>query len=214
MLKIERFICNPIRENTYVVSDETNECVIVDCGVYFPEERKAVVSYIRDNKLTPKHLIATHGHIDHNFGNNTIFDEFGLKVEAHVDEKPLMESLPEQAEQFCHIELEYEMPAVGRYLSASDVIQFGNHTFTILETPGHSPGGVFYYCKEENVAFSGDTLFQHSVGRTDLQGGSMFLLIQSLRTISQLPDQTKILPGHGEATTIGEEETSNPYLDR
>ena len=106
------------------------------------------------------------------------------------------------------------MPAVGRYLSASDVIQFGNHTFTILETPGHSPGGVFYYCKEENVAFSGDTLFQHSVGRTDLQGGSMFLLIQSLRMISQLPDQTKILPGHGEATTIGEEETSNPYLDR
>ena len=214
MLKIERFICNPIRENTYVVSDETNECVIVDCGAYFPEERKAVVSYIRSNKLTPKHLIATHGHIDHNFGNNTIFDEFGLKVEAHVDEKPLMESLPEQAEKFCHIELEYEMPAVGRYLSASDVIQFGNHTFTILETPGHSPGGVFYYCKEENVAFSGDTLFQHSVGRTDLQGGSMFLLIQSLRMISQLPDQTKILPGHGEATTIGEEETSNPYLDR
>ena len=179
MLKIERFVCNPIRENTYVVSDETNECVIVDCGAYFPEERKA-----------------------------------GLKVEAHENESQLMESLPEQAESFCHIELDYEMPAVGRYLSGNDVIEFGNHKFTILETPGHSPGGVFYYCKEEAVAFSGDTLFQGSVGRTDLKGGSMFLLIQSLRMISQLPDETKILPGHGEPTTIGDEETSNPYLDR
>ena len=214
MLKIERFVCNPIRENTYVVSDETNECVIVDCGAYFPEERKAVVDYIRNNKLTPKHLIATHGHIDHNFGNNTMLEEFGLKVEAHENESQLMESLPEQAESFCHIELDYEMPAVGRYLSGNDVIEFGNHKFTILETPGHSPGGVFYYCKEEAVAFSGDTLFQGSVGRTDLKGGSMFLLIQSLRMISQLPDETKILPGHGEPTTIGDEETSNPYHDR
>lgn len=214
MLNIVRFVCNPIQENTYVMSDETNECVIVDCGAFFPEERKAIVDYIRSNHLVPKHLIATHGHIDHNFGNNTMFKEFGLKPEVHADEAQLMDTLPEQAESFCNITLDYEMPAVGRFLSANDKICFGSHTFTILETPGHTPGSVFYYCKEENVAFSGDTLFHNSVGRTDIPGGSMFLLIQSLRAISQLPDETQILPGHGDYTTMGKEQTSNPYLDR
>lgn len=214
MLNIVRFVCNPIQENTYVMSDETNECVIVDCGAFFPEERKAIVDYIRSNHLVPKHLIATHGHIDHNFGNNTMFKEFGLQPEVHADEAQLMDTLPEQAESFCNITLDYEMPAVGRFLSANDKICFGSHTFTILETPGHTPGSVFYYCKEENVAFSGDTLFHNSVGRTDIPGGSMFLLIQSLRAISQLPDETQILPGHGDYTTMGKEQTSNPYLDR
>ncbi len=214
MLNIVRFVCNPIQENTYVMSDETNECVIVDCGAFFPEERKAIVEYIRSNHLVPKHLIATHGHIDHNFGNNTMFEEFGLQPEVHDDEAQLMDTLPEQAESFCNITLDYEMPAVGRFLSANDKICFGSHTFTILETPGHTPGSVFYYCKEENVAFSGDTLFHNSVGRTDIPGGSMFLLIQSLRAISQLPDETQILPGHGDYTTMGKEQTSNPYLDR
>ncbi|MCI7652825.1 MAG: MBL fold metallo-hydrolase [Bacteroidales bacterium] len=214
MLNIVRFVCNPIQENTYVMSDETNECVIVDCGAFFPEERKAIVEYIRSNHLVPKHLIATHGHIDHNFGNNTMFEEFGLQPEVHADEAQLMDTLPEQAELFCNITLDYEMPAVGRFLSANDKICFGSHTFTILETPGHTPGSVFYYCKEENVAFSGDTLFHNSVGRTDIPGGSMFLLIQSLRAISQLPDETQILPGHGDYTTMGKEQTSNPYLDR
>ncbi|MDY5321484.1 MAG: MBL fold metallo-hydrolase [Prevotella sp.] len=214
MLNIVRFVCNPIQENTYVMSDETNECVIVDCGAFFPEERKAIVDYIRSNHLVPKHLIATHGHIDHNFGNNTMFEEFGLQPEVHADEAQLMDTLPEQAESFCNITFDYEMPAVGRFLSANDKICFGSHTFTILETPGHTPGSVFYYCKEENVAFSGDTLFHNSVGRTDIPGGSMFLLIQSLRAISQLPDETQILPGHGDYTTMGKEQTSNPYLDR
>lgn len=214
MLNIERFVCNMIQENTYVVSDERKECVIVDCGAYAPEERKAIVSYIRDNGLTPKHLIATHGHIDHNFGNDTIYKEFGLKVEVHADAQPFMESLPEQAEEICGVTLDYKMPPVGKYLHEDDVITFGNHKFTIIETPGHSPGSVFYYCEEEGVAFSGDTLFRGTIGRTDIKGGSMFMIIQSLRAISQLPDTTKILPGHGSPTTIGAEVTHNPYMDR
>lgn len=214
MLHIERFVCNMIRENTYVVSDETGECVIIDCGAFYPEERKAVTAYIRDNHLQPHHLLATHGHIDHNFGNNTILDEFGLKVEVHADDQGLMESLPEQAEQLAGTKLDYAMPPVGKYLSAADTITFGTHHFTILETPGHTPGGVFYYCKEEHVAFSGDTLFRGTVGRSDLPYGSRFLLIQSLRMVSQLPDETRILPGHGTDTTIGAELAVNPFLDR
>lgn len=103
---------------------------------------------------------------------------------------------------------------VGKFLAADDVICFGSHQFTLLETPGHTPGSVFVYCAEENVAFSGDTLFHYSIGRTDFPGGSMFMLIQSLRMVCQLPDETRIYPGHGEETTIGTELAGNPYLDR
>ena len=100
------------------------------------------------------------------------------------------------------------------YFSEDDKISFGSHTLTIIETPGHSPGSVFFYCADENIAFSGDTLFHYSIGRTDLEGGSMFQMIQSLRMISQLPDMTKIYPGHGVPTTIGTEIAGNPYMDR
>ena len=214
MLNIQKFVCNMIQENCYVVSDETKECIIVDCGAYYEEERRAIVDYIRHNQLTPKHLVATHGHIDHNFGNNTIYEAFGLKPEVEADDEQLINMLPQQAQAIAGVELDYKMPPVGKYLRETDTISFGSHTFTLLHTPGHTPGGVFYYCKEEKVAFSGDTLFRSSIGRTDLPGGNSFLIIQSLRMIAQLPDDTTILPGHGQQTTIGYELRSNPYMDR
>ena len=93
-------------------------------------------------------------------------------------------------------------------------MSFGSHAFTVIETPGHSRGSIFFYDEEEYVAFSGDTLFQRSIGRTDFEGGSMFQMIQSLRMICQLPDTTRVYPGHGPETTIGAELASNPYLDR
>ena len=214
MLNIQKFVCNMIQENCYVVSDETKECIIVDCGAYYEEERRAIVDYIRHNQLTPKHLVATHGHIDHNFGNNTIYEAFGLKPEVEADDEQLINMLPQQAQAIAGVELDYKMPPVGKYLRETDTISFGSHTFTLLHTPGHTPGGVFYYCKEEKVAFSGDTLFRGSIGRTDLPGGNSFLIIQSLRMIAQLPDDTTILPGHGQQTTIGYELRSSPYMDR
>ena len=214
MLNIQKFVCNMIQENCYVVSDETKECIIVDCGAYYEEERRAIVDYIRHNQLTPKHLVATHGHIDHNFGNNTIYEAFGLNPEVEADDEQLINMLPQQAQAIAGVELDYKMPPVGKYLRETDTISFGSHTFTLLHTPGHTPGGVFYYCKEEKVAFSGDTLFRGSIGRTDLPGGNSFLIIQSLRMIAQLPDDTTILPGHGQQTTIGYELRSNPYMDR
>ena len=214
MLKIQRFVCNMLQENCYVVSDETQECVIVDCGAYYPEEKTAILEYISSNHLTPKHLIATHGHLDHNFGNKFVFDHFGLQVELHRDDQEFISCYEEQAEKFFQLTAVDPLPPVGRLLSGNDVISFGSHQFTILETPGHSQGGVFYYCEEEKVCFSGDSLFQGSIGRTDLSGGSMFMLIQSLRTISQLPDETVVLPGHGPKTTIGMEVATNPFIDR
>lgn len=214
MIKIQRFVCNMIEENCYVVSDESGECMIVDCGAYYPEERSAIVRYIRENELKPKHLVSTHGHIDHNFGNNTIYDEFGLNPEVAVGDRELMENLSAQAESILGIHADFDMPKVEKWLTEKDTIDFGNHSFAVIETPGHTQGGIFLYCKEEKVAFSGDTLFHYSIGRTDLPGGSMFQIIHSLRIISQLPDDTVILPGHGEETTIGTELAGNPYMER
>lgn len=214
MLNIKKFTCNMLQENCYVVSDETKECMIVDCGAFYPEERQAIVDYIRANNLKPMHLVATHGHFDHNFGNDTIYKEFGLKPEIHRKDERLLQTIGDQAMTIVGANIDAEMPAAGRLLSENDTIEFGSHKFVVIETPGHSPGGVFYYCKEENVAFSGDTLFKGSIGRTDFVGGSMFMLIQSLRMISQMPDEVKLLPGHGPETSIGEEVAHNPYIDR
>ena len=202
-----------IKENCYVVSDSSKECVIIDCGAYYEEERRAIVDYILNDNLKPVHLLVTHGHLDHNFGNNTVFDEFGLKPEAGYGDRELIENLKGQAKDSFSVEVDYDFPAVGHYFDDEEVISFGNHQFSIIPTPGHTPGGVTFYCKEEKVAFTGDTLFKGSIGRTDL-GGSMFMIINSLRELAQLPDDTTILPGHGDSTTIGDELAHNPYMDR
>lgn len=216
MLNIQRFVCNPIRENTYVVSDDSNECVIIDCGAWYDDEKEAIKEYINDNHLVPKHLIATHGHVDHHLGDKFVYDTWGLKPEVDGSDAEFIKALPQHANDVCGIEglTADDFAPVGKWLTGADTIQFGNHKFTILETPGHSPGGVAYYCESEKVLFTGDTLFRGTIGRTDVGGGSMFMIIQSLRMLSQLPDNVKVYPGHGESTTIGYEVSTNPYLDR
>lgn len=213
MIKVQRFVCNMFQENTYVVSDESGEAVIIDCGAYYDAERRALMQYIDKEQLRPTHLLATHAHIDHNIGNDLIFSLYGLKPElSHADER-LMGMLDMQANVLCGITLDRELPPVGRYLSEADTITFGSHTLSLIATPGHSPGGVFYYCEAEGVTFSGDTLFQHSVGRTDFWGGNQEQLMESLARITKLlPHSTTVYPGHGPATTIGEEIKHNPYL--
>ena len=214
-MEIKRFVCNMIRENTYVVSDDTREAVIIDCGAYYEEERKAIKQYIDDNKLQPKHLIATHGHVDHHLGDRFVYDTWGLKPEVGEADEDFMNRLPEQARQLFEMELsDDDFAPVGRYLMPVDTISFGHTTFKIIETPGHSPGGLCFYSEADKTLFTGDTLFRGSIGRSDFDGGSMFLIIQSLRVLSQLPDDTIVLPGHGERTTIGYEVATNPYLDR
>lgn len=214
-MEIKRFVCNMIRENTYVVSDDTREAVIIDCGAYYEEERTAIKQYIDDNKLQPKHLIATHGHVDHHLGDRFVYDTWGLKPEVGEADEDFMNRLPEQARQLFEMELsDDDFAPVGRYLMPADTISFGHTTFKIIETPGHSPGGLCFYSEADKTLFTGDTLFRGSIGRSDFDGGSMFLIIQSLRVLSQLPDDTVVLPGHGERTTIGYEVATNPYLDR
>lgn len=126
----------------------------------------------------------------------------------------LMQTLKKQASKFYQLNLDYDFPPIDHFFEQDEIIKFGNHEFSIIETPGHSKGSVTFYCASEHVAFTGDTLFKHSIGRTDFAGGSMFLIIQSLRKLAQLPDDTIVLPGHGDQTTIGDEVAVNPYMDR
>lgn len=213
MLNIQKFICNMFQENCYVVSDDTNECIIVDCGAFYEEEKKAIIDYIKYNKLIPVRLICTHAHIDHNFGNYAIYEAFGIKPEVCMDDKVLMRKLKEQAYSFIGLNYDEEIPDVEKYFNDNDEITFGTHCFNILKTPGHTPGSVLFYCPNESVAFSGDTLFKMSIGRTDLEFGSYDEIIKSLRNIAVLlPAETTILPGHGAETTLKEEIIYNPYF--
>ena len=212
MMNIRRFVCNMLQENCYVVSDDTRECVIIDCGAFYPEERTAIVDYIRTNQLTPTHLLATHGHLDHNFGNNTIFEEFGLKPEASEQDEYLMNSLVRQGEAMYGLQLEYDFPSVENYLQANQIVTFGYHKLRVLTTPGHSRGCICFVCDAEKVVFTGDTLFRMSIGRTDFEGGSTQQIIDSLHRLAKLPDETVVYPGHGPQSTIGDEKKYNPYM--
>ena len=214
MIEVKKFVVNMLQENCYVVSDETKECVIIDCGAFYPEERQAIVDYIKGNELKPKHLLATHGHLDHNFGNDTIYDTFNLQLEISSRDENLVNSLAAQAKKFYDMTLEIEHPPIGHFFDENEMVEFGTHKLKVLETPGHSKGCVCFWEESEGLLFSGDTLFRNSIGRTDLGGGSMMQIIQSLRFLAQLPDQTVVLPGHGPQTTIGEELAHNPYMDR
>ena len=196
-----------------MVSDESRECVIIDCGAYYPEEHEALDSYIRNHQLTPVHLLATHGHLDHNFGNAHIFSQYALKVEVCTEDCQLVEQLPEQASSLFGMTIDEQQPPVGRLLSNDDEISFGSHTLRVLHTPGHSRGSCLFYCAGEHTAFTGDTLFRMSIGRTDFAEGSWNDMQQSLHhVISKLPPETIVLPGHGPQSTIADELQYNPYL--
>ena len=213
MLTVKCFTCNMLSENCYVVSDESRDCVIIDCGAYYPEEGQAIVGYIRQQQLTPRHLLCTHGHFDHCMGNGYIFRAFGLKPRAHQDDSFLMENMERQTSDILGIPIHLDVPPVGSYLTDSDNITFGSHTWQILHTPGHTPGGIVFYDADEHIAFSGDTLFRMSIGRTDFERGSYADMITSLHMLAtQLPADTKIYAGHGPETTMADEIRYNPYL--
>ena len=213
MLNIKTFAFNLLQENTYVVSDDTLDCVIIDCGAYYDDERKALTDYISSQGLKPRHLLATHGHWDHNLGNDTVYQTYGLKVEAAKEDDFIITDIPRNFQSIIGAPLRRQYPAVGRFFGPDETIRFGHHSLQVLKTPGHSPGSVVFYCAEEHIAFTGDTLFRMSVGRTDFEGGSYEALMNSLANVlAKLPSETVILPGHGPQSTIADELRYNPYL--
>lgn len=214
MLRIQTFEVNPLHENCYVINDETKECVIIDCGALTEAEQNTVITYIREEGLKPVHNLGTHGHLDHHFGDAAILSAFNLQPEVAEGDKVLMQHPREAALQMLGMDLNIDLPAGNLKLTENEEVKFGSHTFKIIRTPGHSPCSVSFYCAEENVLFTGDTLFKGSIGRTDFPGGSMFQIISSLRELAQLPDKTIVYPGHGPQTSIGFELAHNPYMDR
>ncbi|MBQ9237594.1 MAG: MBL fold metallo-hydrolase [Prevotella sp.] len=213
MINIKTIQCNLLSENCYIVSDETKECMIVDCGAVGSAEEQYIKDYISEKGLTPKLHVLTHGHFDHVMGAKFIYETYGLQPVISEQDAELYKDFKGDAESVGYV-VDYTLPVIGRCVNDGDEVKFGNHTFRVIHTPGHSRGCVVYYCEEEEIAFTGDTLFRGSIGRTDLPGGSMFQIIQSLRMLTQLPDTTQVYPGHGRETSIGYELASNPYLDR
>lgn len=196
-----------------MVSDESHECVIIDCGAYYDEECEAIDQYTSTNELTPVHLLATHGHLDHNFGNAYIYRTYGLKAEICAEDEELLAKLPQHAQQLFGMDITDEQPPIGRLLQDGDTITFGTHQFEVIRTPGHSHGSALFYCEAEKTVFTGDTLFRMSIGRTDFPEGSWKEMEQSLHYIvARLPKEAVVLPGHGPQTTIADEVTYNPYL--
>ncbi len=214
MLNIKTFSFNMLQENTYVVYDDTCECVIIDCGAYYPEECEALVNFINEQQLKPVHLLCTHGHFDHNFGINTVYDTWGLKPEIAAEDEWLISDIPGHFEEMSGIRLKRTFTSPGHFFTPDEVIYFGNHEFKLLRTPGHTPGGVSFWCEEEQVVFTGDTLFRMSIGRTDFERGSYADIIHSLQQVlAALPADTKVYPGHGPQSTIGDEKQYNPYMN-
>ena len=181
MLKIETFVVNMIQENCYIVSDETHETVIIDCGAFYDNDKERIKAYIEKNKLVPVHSIFTHGHFDHIIGSKFLFDTYGIKPEISAKDTDLYYDCEKQLNDFVGLNINLQLPNINKIIDDKYKIKFGTHTLSVISTPGHTPGGVSFYCKEENVLFSGDSLFYCSVGRTDLPGGDGNVLIEMLK---------------------------------
>jgi len=211
MLTIKSFEFSPIQENTYLLYNEFNECIIIDPGCYFPEERDTLTNFIKEQKLIPKWLINTHCHLDHVFGNAFVADQYQLELHIHEGEKKVLEYAPTSG-------LMYNMPFDNytgplHFLKEGGVIEIGDDKLAVLFTPGHSPASISFYCAAQDFIIAGDVLFYRSIGRTDLPGGNHAMLLDSIRQkLFTLPEATKVYSGHGRPTRIGEEIRENPFL--
>jgi len=210
-MKIQKFTYNPIQENMYILHDETKECIIIDPGCYFHNERQELKQYIDDNTLSPVRLINTHCHLDHICGNQYVADTWNLKLEASLlDAYNLPRSI--EAGKMYGMPIQ-PSPSIEVNLKEGDEIKFGNSRLLVMFTPGHSSGSLSFYSQEHNFLISGDVLFRMSIGRTDLPGGDFDTLIETIRTkLLVLPKDTIVYSGHGEETTIGYEVKNNPFL--
>jgi len=211
MIKVEVFQFNDFGENTYVLSDDTKECVIIDPGCYSQAERDVLTSYISQNGLKPVKLLNTHCHIDHILGNEFVSSQYQLPIHLHKEELFTYNETKRWTVMFNMPDI--AIPENLVYVNEGDKIPFGNTTLDVLFTPGHSIASISFYCKEEGFVISGDVLFMQSIGRTDLPGGNLETLMQSIRTkLFTLPDSTKVFSGHGPSTSIAAEKANNPYL--
>ena len=211
-MEIEIFVNNPWQQNTVVLYDRTGEAVIVDCGCLGDEEESQIKSFMSEKQLKPVALLDTHLHIDHIFGNNFVKKAFGLEAQASAADNYLIEHAVEYAAMLGITGIT-PPPPVGKNLADGDVVKFGDSELKVIAVPGHSPGSLCFYSEADRLLIAGDVLFAGSVGRSDLPGGNGRQLIEGIKNkLLCLPDDVRVVPGHGPETTIGEERKHNPFL--
>ena len=211
-MEIKQFSFSPFQENTYVAYTDNLEAMIVDPGCYSTVEEEQLRAFIESKALKVKHLVNTHLHLDHAFGNSFVEDTWNVKTSAHTGDAFWLKGMAGQCRMF-GLELRKPTPGISIELHEGDQIQLGTESFEVLHVPGHSPGSVVLYNAKDHFLFAGDVLFEGSIGRTDLQGGDYAQLIKGIQEkLLVLPDETVVYSGHGSATTIGREKASNPFL--
>lgn len=212
MLKIDSFTFNPFQENTYVLSDDSGECIIIDPGCYDAEEKEELAIFIDSKGLKPVKILLTHAHIDHVLGINFLAGKYGLPIVMNSIETELLKSASIYG-QMWGIQVE-PAPDPQEFLKDGDTFTFGKTELEVLFTPGHSPGSLSFYHRPTKQLIAGDVLFYGSIGRTDLPGGNFETLEKSIRTkLYTLEDDVIVYSGHGQSTTIGHEKRTNPFVN-
>ena len=213
MIEVKTFTFNPFSENTYVAWEkESKEAVVIDPGCFSLKEENELKDFIIEKQLDVKYLFNTHCHLDHIFGNNFVLKEFTPQYFIPELDKPLLENAPTQARLF-GMEMS-KVKSTENFLSEDSSFWVGKEEIKFLSTPGHSPGEFSIYFPESELCFTGDVLFENSIGRTDLFGGNYQTLMKSIQNkLFTLRDETKIFPGHGGNSTIGREKRDNPFFN-
>ena len=211
MLHVESFTFNPFSENTYLIYNDEKEAFLIDPGNMPDAETQVLEDFIKSQGLKIRNILLTHAHIDHIIGLQWAFDEFKVPVLVHADELEILEKAPFTAKNYG-----FFFPAFKgeiNHIKGGDQLMLGLDTFSILDVPGHSPGSIAFYNKDNEFVISGDALFMMSIGRTDLYKGDYDQLITSIKTqLLTLPETTKVYSGHGESTTVGFEKAHNSFL--
>jgi len=211
VLQIQSFVFNALQENTYLLFDETKECVIVDPGCYDGDENEELVDFISANALTVTRLLNTHCHVDHVLGNDFVKQTFKVKLSIHSLEIPVLKAAGVYAPSYGFYQ--FHDSEADDFLKEGDRFFVGKHELQVLFVPGHSPGHVAFYSEKDKTLISGDVLFYNSIGRTDLPGGNFDTLMLSIREkLFVLPDDVRVCPGHGPNTSIGFEKLTNPFM--
>jgi hydroxyacylglutathione hydrolase len=210
-MEIYRMVFSPIEVNTYILANDSGECAVIDCGCYSSREFAKFEKFLSDRHLNPVLLLNTHCHLDHIFGNRFMLDRYNLRTLSGKDDEINRLGAVDHAAIF-DLEME-EPPEPAGFIEHGEQIAFGETELLALHVPGHSPGSFSFYSKKECCVFTGDALFEGSIGRTDLMGGDYDTLIRSIKSqLLVLPYDTVVYPGHGHSTTIEKEIKSNPFL--
>ncbi len=209
-MEIKRIVFNPFRENTYLVWDDTKDCIVIDAGNMKDGEDRILGEMISSRGLKPVMAVNTHGHFDHVGGVKWLKDTYGAQFACSKKDEFLIEST--SGGMMYGLKCN-EVPPIDVDLDVVDTINFGNTTLKVIKTPGHTPGHVVIFNEEAKVLFTGDTLFRESIGRTDLPGGDYSWIMKSiLEEVVPLGDDVVIYPGHEGESTIGHEVLYNPFI--